>query len=76
MTYGYLVTIHIAVALVPRKTAGRADFDKEKGHSIEACYKFPRKPPRIAGQNPITGLRTKGQYNSKAFHRLLHFGKS
>ena len=55
------------------ETAGRAEFDKEKDIEFNNVINFRESRSGLLGKNPITGLRIKQQYDSKAFRRILHF---
>jgi hypothetical protein len=68
--------MHISVGLVRKETAGRADFDQEKDMEFDNVINFRENHSGFLGKNPITGLGIGWQYNSKAFHRLLHFATS
>jgi hypothetical protein len=76
MPFGHLLTMHISVGAFRKEISGRADFDKEKSIEFNDVIYFRENHSGLLGKNPITGLRIKGQYNSKAFHRILLFATS
>jgi hypothetical protein len=68
--------MHISVGSVRQEAAGGADFDKERNIEFNSVINIRESHSGLLGKNPITGLRIKWQYNSKAFHRILHFATS